>query len=128
MAPKFPNPANELWSLPPAPDSLDACIAAPQYHSILFENAHVRVLLTRIPPGHTVPLHTHCWPSVQFFESWSPFIRRDLQGHVTLDTRTLADTPQLNTPLWLEPLPPHTVENVGDADMKSVQVEIKSAS
>jgi hypothetical protein len=112
---------------PPWPPQLDACTAAPAYHAILFENAHVRVLLTHIPPGHTVPLHTHCWPGVQFFESWSPLVRRDPQGNVTLDTRTLAEAPKLNTPLWLETLTPHTVENVGDREIISVQVEIKSA-
>jgi hypothetical protein len=122
MAPEFPE--NDSWQWP---HHFDACIAASAYHTMLFENTHVRVLRTRIPPGHTVPVHTHCWPSVQFFESWSPLIRRDPQGKVLLDTRTIADTPKLNTPLWLEILPPHTVENVGDAEITSVQVEIKSA-
>jgi hypothetical protein len=27
--------------------------------------------------------------------------------------------------MWLEPLPPHSVENVGDAEINNVQVEIK---
>ena len=109
------------------PPQLDARTAASAYHAVLFENAHVRVLRTRIPAGHTVPLHTHCWPGVQFFESWSPLVRRDPQGNVTLDTRALADAPPLNTPLWLETLTLHTVENVGDREIISVQVEIKSA-
>jgi hypothetical protein len=118
------SPEDLAWQWP---HELDACIAASAYHTILFENAHVRVLLTRIPPGHTVPVHTHCWPSVQFFESWSPLIRRDPEGRVLLDTRGAADAPKLNTPLWLDVLPPHTVENVGGAEISSVQVEIKSA-
>ncbi len=60
-----------------------------------------------------------------FIASWSDLIRRDQHGKVLLDTRQLADKPKLNTPLWQEPLPPHTVENVGGAELKAVQVEIK---
>jgi len=49
---------------------------------------------------------------------------------VLLDTRTTSEAPKLNTPIWLEPLPPHSVENVGDAEINdaeisNVQVEIK---
>jgi len=42
----------------PWPDSLDALIAAPDHHSLLFENEHVRVIRTRIFPGQIVPVHT----------------------------------------------------------------------
>ena len=45
------------------PDELDALNAAPHHHTLLFENEFVRVLDTRVPPGETVPLHTHHWPS-----------------------------------------------------------------
>jgi quercetin dioxygenase-like cupin family protein len=51
------------------PDELDALIAAPQHHILLFENEAVRVLDTRIPPGQTVPLHTHRWPGTLYILS-----------------------------------------------------------
>jgi len=35
----------------PWPDSLDAPVVAPRKHRLVFENAHVRVLDTRIAPG-----------------------------------------------------------------------------
>jgi hypothetical protein len=41
------------------PEKLDALVAAPRHHFLLFENDAVRVLNTRIVPGDTVPLHTH---------------------------------------------------------------------
>src|SRR5579885_2951248 len=69
-----------LMSTPDWPDHLDALIAAPAYHSLLFENETVRVVETHVPAGHTVPLHTHCWPGVQYIVSWSDFVRRDSQG------------------------------------------------
>src|SRR3981081_4786725 len=99
------------------PDSLDAMVAAPDHHSVVLENEQVRVLRTRILPGHTVPVHTHCWPSVQLIVSWSNLVRRDHLGNVVLDTRTVSESPKLNTPLWHPPLAPHSVENVGAAEI-----------
>jgi hypothetical protein len=109
------------------PDSLDAVVAAPGNHKVLFENEHVRVLQTGILPGEKVSLHTHRWPSVLFVESWSDFVRRDEHGNVTLDTRRGFQAPKRNAPAWLEALQPHTVENVGDVEINNLQVEIKSA-
>ena len=48
---------------------LDALVAAPKHHRLLFENDRVRVLDTRIAPGDTVPLHTHRWPAVHRFDA-----------------------------------------------------------
>jgi hypothetical protein len=76
-------------------------------------------------PGQIVPVHTHRWPAVLFLSNWREFVRRDAQGNVLLDTRTTPEAPKLNTPIWLEPLPPHSVENVGGAEINNVQVEIK---
>jgi hypothetical protein len=45
-----------------------------------------------------------------------------------MDTGQSAEVPALNSPAWLEPLPPHSVKNVGDAEFRAVQVEIKDAS
>jgi len=115
---------NQIW---PWPDSLDALLAAPGIHTVLFENEHVRVLHTRILPGQKVPVHTHRWPSVLFILSWSDFVRRDHLGNVTLDTRQSFEVPKLNTPVWLESLPPHSVENIGPAEINNLQVEIKSS-
>lgn len=71
----------------PGPESLDALGAAPGHHTLVFENAHVRVLETRIPPGDLVPVHTHRWPSVLHVSTWSDFIRRDATGAVLVDSR-----------------------------------------
>jgi quercetin dioxygenase-like cupin family protein len=51
---------------PAWPDALDAVIAAPHNHHVLFENDAVRVLDTTVRPGETVPLHTHRWPSSHY--------------------------------------------------------------
>jgi hypothetical protein len=124
MSGRQSEPSSTGW---PWPEALDAVLAAPGNHKVLLENEHVRVLQTRILPGEKVPLHTHRWPSALFVESWSDFIRRDEHGNVTLDTRRGFEAPKPNTPVWLEVLPPHTVENVGDTEINNVQVEIKGA-
>jgi hypothetical protein len=122
MSSKLSDPSKQTW---PWPDALDALVAAPGNHILLFENERVRVVQTRISPGQRVPVHTHRWPAVLFIRTWSDFVRRDPDGNVTLDSRQGVEVPKLNTPVWLEPLPPHSVENVGGGEILNVQVEIK---
>jgi hypothetical protein len=125
MTSETPRPANEIWRWP---DSLDALVAAPGHHALLLENERTRVVRTRILPGQIVPVHTHRWPGVLFITVWSDLLRRDPQGTVLLDTRQLPVKPGLNVPQWQEPLPPHTVENVGSAEFDAVQVEMKDGA
>jgi hypothetical protein len=105
------------------PVDLDALIAAPQYHRLLFENDAVRVLDTMVPPLETVPLHTHRWPSVLYILSWSEFVRRDREGKIIADSRTLEIPPE--DVLWSAPLPPHTLTNIGETDLRAISVELK---
>jgi len=122
MSPEISGGERQTWHWP---DFLDAMVAAADYHTVLLENEQVRVLRTRILPGRTVPVHTHRWPSVQLIVSWSDLVRRDHLGNVMLDTRTASESPKLNTPLWHPALPPHSVENVGGAEIHALQIEIK---
>ena len=48
----------------PWPDELDALIAAPQHHKLLFENELARVLEASIPPGEMTAVHTHSFCGV----------------------------------------------------------------
>ncbi|MBV4357596.1 cupin domain-containing protein [Pinibacter aurantiacus] len=109
----------------PYPDSLDALIAAPQHHKLLFENEFVRVLDTLIPPGETTAIHTHRYPASTYILSWSDFVRFDDNGNVMLDTRTLAKKPGPGAANWVEALPPHALQNVGTQDMHVISVEQK---
>lgn len=109
----------------PWPAELDAMTAAAQYHTVLLENDHVRVLETRIPAGHSTPLHTHCWPCALYMVSFSEFIRRDQEGKVLLDTRLLPASSKRPGTQWSEAMPPHTVENVGQGELRVINFEIK---
>ncbi len=109
----------------PWPDSLDALIAAPRHHILLFENERVRVLNTTIPAGERTPVHTHCWPAALYILSWSDFVRYDDQGKVLVDSRTVASFKNPPDVLWSAPLPPHSLENVGQMDLNIIAVELK---
>ena len=67
----------------PWPDSLDAVIAAPRHHTLVFENEHMRLLDTRIPVGDVTPVHTHRWPGVYYTVRFSHFLRARPTGSVT---------------------------------------------
>jgi hypothetical protein len=110
----------------PWPDSLDALVAAPAYHTCLLENDRVRVIHTHIPPGHLVPVHTHRFPGVAYVVSASDFIRRDHENKVLFDSRKSPAPPDASSVQWLDSLPPHTVENVGNAEISVIIVELKT--
>lgn len=108
------------------PDDLDALMAAPEYHTLLLENEAVRVLDTRVPPGQTVPLHTHRWPSALYIVRWSDFVRRDGEGSIVVDSRITGKIGEQSAS-WSKPLPPHTLENVGETELRVISVELKDA-
>jgi hypothetical protein len=124
MSQSRPPATSEAW---PWPDSLDALVAAPAYHQRLLENERVRVLHTLIPPGALVPLHTHRYGGVAYLMSFSDFIRRDHEGKVLVDSRQAGRPPEIPATQWLDPLPPHTVENVGPSEISIIIVELKDA-
>ena len=47
---------------------LDAVIAAPANHKVLFENDRLRVLEVILQPDEEEPTHHHRWPSVFVFD------------------------------------------------------------
>ena len=107
------------------PDCLDAVVAAPEHHSVLLENDRVRVLDTRVPCGETVPVHTHRWPAAQYVVSFADFVRRNADGEVLVDSRAMELPRKGPLVLWSEPVPPHTLENVGDRTIHVIAIELK---
>jgi hypothetical protein len=112
-------PNEEAW-----PPELDALIAAPQNHTLLYENDLVRVLETCVQPGQTVPLHTHQWPCSLYVLSWSHFVRRDAEGRIMAQSR-IGEEISPGSAAWSPPLPLHTFENVGEVEFRAVSVELK---
>jgi hypothetical protein len=61
---------NDHGSLDPATwdPALDAVVAAPANHKVLFENERLRVLEVTLHPDEEEPTHHHRWPSVFVFD------------------------------------------------------------
>ena len=106
-------------------ESLDAPIAAPLHHTVLLENDRVRVLDARVEQGEAVPLHTHRWPGVQYILSFADFVRRNADGEILVDSRTLEMSKTTPFVLWSDPVPPHTLENIGDGVIHAIVFELK---
>ncbi|MGO9437061.1 MAG: hypothetical protein ACLPH3_11730 [Terracidiphilus sp.] len=98
------------------PDGFDAVQAAPNSHRVLFENAFVRVLEVKVPPGTKEPMHHHRWPSL--FLVWDAGGRTAHQRYYRPDG-TVHDMPSRERPAtdgawrvtWMEPEPMHSIEN-----------------
>jgi hypothetical protein len=118
---------NQVPTVWPWPDDLDALIAAPEFHTVLFEDGRVRVLDGRVRPGAIVPVHTHRWGGVLYILAASDFVRRDPDGNVIADTRTSSSRPIEGTAMWGAPLTPHSLENVGRDEFRTLTVEMKDA-
>jgi mannose-6-phosphate isomerase-like protein (cupin superfamily) len=113
---------NEPW---PWPEELDAVTAAPDFHTVLYEDDRVRVLEGLVRPGVTVPLHTHRCGGVLYLLGSSDFVRRNKDGEIVVDTRTGGGAPARGSASWAGPLTPHTFENVGASDFHTLTVEMK---
>ena len=100
-------------------------MAAPGSHRLLLENDAVRVLEARIGPGETVPLHTHRWPSVLYVVANAEHVRRDETGTVISDTRVEGGPAPAGSTFWLTARGPHSVENVDEAEIRLLNIELK---
>lgn len=105
---------------------LDAMTAAPHHHEVLLENEHVRVLDTRLGPGERTPVHAHQWPAALYVLSWSEFVRYDPEGRVLLESRNIPQPP-VGAAIWGSPLPPHYVQNIGNAELHIIAIELKNS-
>lgn len=71
-----------------------------------------------------------CWtpasePAALYVLNWSHFVRYDDQGSVLLDSRTVPALQNSPFVFWSEPLAPHSLQNVGAADLRVITVEVK---
>jgi len=63
----------------------DAVLKASEWHHILFENSHVRILAGVVKVGECVPFHTHQWKRLMIVIQGGQFKSETLQGDVEFD-------------------------------------------
>jgi quercetin dioxygenase-like cupin family protein len=98
-------------------DPLDAVRAAPDTHKLAFENAFVRVLDVRVPPGSIEKRHRHPHGMSVYFTDWTV--------KVTIDGRPPeVHERKAGTFAWNEAVT-HTVENVGKTEGHVLRIELK---
>jgi len=106
------------WRLASAvPPELDPLKTAPDTHKLAFENAFVRVLEVRVPPGGREPLHGHSRRVIVYLSDFHT--RVTVQGQQPEDSLRKAGLVR-----WSEPVV-HTVENIGTTEGHVISVELK---
>jgi len=100
-----------------ASDALDPVRVAPDTHKVAFENAFVRVLEVRIPPGSIEPRHRHPHGLSVYLSDW--------QAKVTVDGKdALVNQRKTGSFAWSEAVI-HTVQNVGPLEGHVLRIELK---
>jgi hypothetical protein len=114
------DPADWRWG-----EELDAVVAAPNSHGVVFENEHVRVLEVTLEPGAHEPEHTHRWPSVMWTDGRAR-IRYRIGDEVTFESADPLPARDEVTGDWNAPEGPHSVENIDTVPLHAFRVELKN--
>lgn len=100
-----------------SPDPLDPLRVAPETHKLALENAFVRVLDVRLPPGSLEPRHRHPHGLSVYFTDW--------EAKVTVGGgKPEVRARKAGTFAWSEALV-HEVQNVGRSEGHILRIELK---
>lgn len=100
-----------------APDDLDPLKVAGDTHKLAFENAFVRVLDVRLPPGKLEPMHRHPHGLSIYFQDWD--------AQVTVRGKTPVTNPRkAGTFAWSEAVV-HEVRNASKVEAHILRIELK---
>jgi quercetin dioxygenase-like cupin family protein len=99
---------------------IDPVVVSPNRFKILVENEHVRVVEYTLRPGERDQWHTHP-PKVSYVVSGG-----ELRIHLADGTSFPSDEKE-GSAVWMNALPRHYAENVGNTPVRIVLIEVKSA-
>ena len=112
--------------------SLDAVLAAPANHKVLFENDRLRVLEVILEPEEEEPTHHHRWPSVFVFDQLEgPIHDMTPGGEITPPNRDVMKAIQA----WdgkgclvvhMAPQPAGRVFNASSKTLHGIRIEMKN--
>jgi hypothetical protein len=110
---------DEVWD-----PAMDAVVASPKEHAVIFENENIRVLRVAVDGGSGEPNHHHRWPSVFVFDELPgcPIADYNAAGD-KIGEFDLGDAPKV---LIFPPQPTHRVENTGSKPIRGIRVEFKN--
>lgn len=111
---------------------LDAVIAAPKHHKVLFENTRLRVLEVTLDPQDEEPVHHHRWPSIFVLDQIKPPVvdispdgeRRPPNRDVVAALRVWDGDGCLV--VKMAPQPPGRVSNESDQTLHGIRIEMKT--
>ncbi len=104
-------------------DASDAVTASPANHTVLFENADIRVLDVHSQPHTREAVHTHRLPSVMYVDRQGAGTYNTPDGK---DNRSHPTDPNFKPRIVaIKPEGPHWTENTGDVPFHAIRVEFK---
>ena len=118
-------PRRPAEGAPPSapPDKLDAATTDPQHYHVEFENEYVRVLRVTIGPHEKLRLHTHPPTGAVLVQLTAQNLRLTLADGTSRLSKYAAGKVR-----WVEPGAAHQDENLSDAPLKFIRVELKLAT
>jgi len=111
--------------------ALDAVVAAPKHHKVLFENENLRVIEVTLEPNDEEPVHHHRWPSVFVFDQIEPPVHdftpdgRQLPPHRDVIRALEAWNGQGCLVVHMAPQPAGRVLNASTKTLHGVRIEMK---
>jgi quercetin dioxygenase-like cupin family protein len=105
-----------------APDKLDATLIDPQHYKVELENEYVRVIRVNIGPHEKLRQHTPPPTGAVLVQLTDQNLRLTMADGTVRDSRYAAKQVR-----WVEPGVAHQDENVSDAPLKFIRIELKLA-
>jgi hypothetical protein len=114
------------------PDSLDAMRAAPENHTLVYEDNDVRVLAVMLDGKKSEPIHTHKWKSIMWIAK--PIVpckinnyRKVNNGKLIKSDSLLIKEMPINIGQLIGPEGPTSITNLGSQNGVAYRVEFKKA-
>ena len=99
-------------------NSLDPLKVCPDTHKLLFENAVLRVIEAKVPPGATEPKHSHPRGVTVYLADY------DVESKTIPDNKVTRAQRKFGTVSWSEAVI-HEVKNTGKTTSHAVRIELK---
>ena len=101
-----------------ATNPLDPLKVCPNTHKLLFENAVLRVIEAKVPPGSTEPKHSHPRGITVYLADYA------MESKTIPDNKVTQAKRKFGTVSWSDAVI-HEVKNIGETDSHAIRIELK---